>query len=139
MTSAFTDESVRRVVERAKDDFDRPRSYQVPQIRRDRRPLSSSERPSFAVRASCTSPTCRIVILGNMPHPLLRRLVVLIRAHVLAAERIHGDDTTVPVLASPKTISGRLWTYVRDDRPFGGAAGEHVARDRRRRWRRRDT
>jgi hypothetical protein len=46
----------------------------------------------------------------------------LIGAHVFAAERIHGDDTTVPVLASPKAITRRLWTYVRDDRPFGGAA-----------------
>ncbi len=33
---------------------------------------------------------------------------------------IHGDDTTVPVLAKGKTITGRLWTYVRDDRSFGG-------------------
>jgi hypothetical protein len=44
----------------------------------------------------------------------------LIRRHVLAAERLHGDDTTVPVLAKGKTITGRLWAYVRDDRPFGG-------------------
>ena len=43
----------------------------------------------------------------------------LIRQHVLAAERLHGDDTTVPVLAKDKTITGRLWAYVRDDRPFG--------------------
>ena len=48
----------------------------------------------------------------------------LIRSHVLAAERLHGDDTTVPVLAKGKTITGRLWAYVRDDRPFGqGEAG----------------
>jgi len=64
----------------------------------------------------------------------LMPLLVLIRAHVLAAERIHGDDTTVPVLASPKTITGRLWTYVRDDRPFGGAAAPaamfYYSRDR---------
>ena len=40
---------------------------------------------------------------------------------MFAAERIHGDDTTVPVLAKVKTRTGRLWTYVRDDRPFGGA------------------
>ena len=39
---------------------------------------------------------------------------------MLAAERIHGDDTTVPVLAKNKTNIGRLWTYVRDVRPFGG-------------------
>ena len=42
--------------------------------------------------------------------------------HVFAAERIHGDDTTVPVLAKIKTRTGRIWTYVRDDRPFGGVA-----------------
>ena len=52
----------------------------------------------------------------------LSPLVALIRDHVLAAERIHGDDTTVPVLAKGKTVTGRLWTYVRDDRPYGGTA-----------------
>ena len=51
----------------------------------------------------------------------LKPLYELIKAHVLAAERIHGDDTTVPVLAKVKTRTGRIWTYVRDDRPFGGA------------------
>jgi transposase len=50
----------------------------------------------------------------------LMPLVEAIRAHVFAAERIHADDTTVPVLAKGKTRIGRLWTYVRDDRPFGG-------------------
>ena len=58
----------------------------------------------------------------------------MIQAHVLAGERIHGDDTTVPVLAKIKTIIGRLWTYVRDDRPFGGpappAAVFYYSRDR---------
>jgi transposase len=48
----------------------------------------------------------------------LRRLI---EAHVMAAERLHGDDTTVPVLAQGKTDTGRLWTYVRDDKPFSGA------------------
>src|SRR5712672_2484350 len=52
----------------------------------------------------------------------LRPLYELIKAHVFAAERIHGDDTTVPVLAKGKTRTGRIWTYVRDDRPFGGRA-----------------
>src|ERR1700722_518751 len=52
--------------------------------------------------------------------PLVERL----RAHVFAAERIHADDTTVPVLAKGKTRTGRLWTYVRDDRPFGGGPRE---------------
>ena len=65
----------------------------------------------------------------------LAPLVALIRAHVLAGERIHGDDTTVPVLAKNKTSTGRLWTYVRDDRPFGGpappAAVFHYSPDRR--------
>jgi hypothetical protein len=55
----------------------------------------------------------------------------LIEAHVLTAERLHGDDTTVPILAKGKTI----WTYVRDDRPFGGrappAALYYASRDRR--------
>jgi transposase len=64
----------------------------------------------------------------------LAPLVALIRAHVLGATRIHGDDTTVPVLAQGRTITGRLWTYVRDDRPFGGpappAALFHYSRDR---------
>ena len=53
---------------------------------------------------------------------ILAPLVELIRRHVLAGERIHGDDTTVPVLARSKTVTGRLWTYVRDDRPFAGPA-----------------
>src|SRR3712207_6379953 len=52
----------------------------------------------------------------------LAPLMALIDAHVLAAERLHGDDTTVPVLARGQTITGRVWTYVRDDRPFGGPA-----------------
>jgi transposase len=50
----------------------------------------------------------------------LRPLHALIERHVLAAERLHGDDTTVPILAKGKTETGRVWTYVRDDRPFGG-------------------
>ena len=62
----------------------------------------------------------------------LRRLV---EAHVMAAERLHGDDTTVPVLAEGKTDTGRCWIYVRDDRPFGGAGPPaaifHYSRDRR--------
>jgi transposase len=53
---------------------------------------------------------------------VLRPLHERLLAHVLAAERLHGDDTTVPVLAKGKTITGRCWTYVRDDRPFGGHA-----------------
>src|SRR6202023_1266784 len=66
---------------------------------------------------------------------VLQPLHALIEAHVLAAERLHGDDTTVPILAKGKTITGRIWTYVRDDRPFGGrappAALYYASRDRR--------
>ena len=66
---------------------------------------------------------------------VLQPLHALIEAHVLAAERLHGDDTTVPILAKGKTITGHIWTYVRDDRPFGGrappAALYYASRDRR--------
>ena len=62
--------------------------------------------------------------------PLFERL----QGHVMAAERLHGDDTTVPVLARGKTDIARLWTYVRDDRPFAGPAPPgavfHYSRDR---------
>lgn len=65
----------------------------------------------------------------------LKPIHSLIEAHVLAAERLHGDDTTVPILAKGKTDTGRIWTYVRDDRPFGGlsppAALYYASRDRR--------
>jgi transposase len=65
----------------------------------------------------------------------LKPLHSLIEAHVLAAERLHGDDTTVPILAKGKTDTGRIWTYVRDDRPFAGlsppAAIYYASRDRR--------
>jgi transposase len=51
---------------------------------------------------------------------LLDPVAAAIRRHVFAAEKIHGDDTTVPVLAPGlgRTATGRLWVYVRDDRPF---------------------
>jgi transposase len=65
---------------------------------------------------------------------VLRPLADLIGAHVFAAARIHGDDTPVPLLAKGKTVQARLWTYVRDDRPFGGldppAAVYFFSRDR---------
>ena len=50
----------------------------------------------------------------------LEPIVSRVRDHVLAAERIHADDTTVKVLAKTKCKTGRIWVYVRDDRPFGG-------------------
>ncbi|HEU4927457.1 MAG TPA: IS66 family transposase [Vicinamibacterales bacterium] len=49
-----------------------------------------------------------------------------IRDHVHAAERLHVDDTTVPVLAKNKCRTGRLWAHVRDDRPFAGKAAPAV-------------
>lgn len=71
----------------------------------------------------------------------LEPLIDAIRLHVMSADRIHADDTTVPVLAKMKTVTGRIWTYVRDDQPFGGSdppaalfyysrnrAGEHPQR-----------
>jgi len=58
----------------------------------------------------------------------------LIRDHVLGASRLHGDDTTVPLLAKGGTKTARLWTYVRDDRPFAGGAPPaalfHFSKDR---------
>ena len=54
---------------------------------------------------------------------LLAPLVEALRRHVLGAAKLHADDTPVPVLAPGlgKTKTGRLWTYVRDDRPAGDA------------------
>lgn len=52
---------------------------------------------------------------------LLTPLVEALRRHVMSATKLHADDTPVPVLApgNGKTKTGRLWTYVRDDRPAG--------------------
>ena len=59
----------------------------------------------------------------------------LIERHVLAAERLHGDDTTIRILAKGKCTTGRIWTYVRDDRSFAGpappAAAYYASSDRR--------
>ena len=72
--------------------------------------------------------------VGAACHALMP-LYRLIEAHVHDAARLHGDDTTVPVMARGKTDTARLWVYVRDDRPFGGsdppAALFHYSRDRR--------
>jgi transposase len=50
---------------------------------------------------------------------LLTPLVDALGRYVMAAEKLHADDTPVPVLdpGRGKTRTGRLWTYVRDDRP----------------------
>jgi transposase len=52
----------------------------------------------------------------------VKPLFLLLEAHGLAADRLHADDTTVPLLAKLKTSVARIWDYVRDDRPFGGTA-----------------
>jgi transposase len=59
---------------------------------------------------------------------LLEPLVEALRRHVTAAGKLHADDTPVPVLApgQGKTKTGRLWTYVRDDRPAGDTAAPAV-------------
>jgi transposase len=58
----------------------------------------------------------------------LKPLIAEVAAHVFAGDKIHGDDTPVPVLApgTGKTATGRLWAYVRDDRPFASAAAPAV-------------
>ena len=53
---------------------------------------------------------------------LLRPIYEVIRNHVFAGDRVHGDETPVPVLAKHQCRKGRLWTYVRDDKPFAGPA-----------------
>jgi transposase len=55
---------------------------------------------------------------------LLEPLAAAIGRYVLDAEKVHGDDTPVPVLdpGRGRTKTGRLWTYVRDDRPAGSRA-----------------
>jgi len=96
-----------------------PLNRQVERYAREGVPISLST-AADAVGASCS-------VLA----PLLSRL----EAHVMAAERLHGDDTTVPVLALGKCDVGRCWVYVRDDRPFGGqappAAMFYYSRDRK--------
>ena len=59
---------------------------------------------------------------------LLRPLIEAVGLHVMAACRVHADDTTVPVLSpgNGKTRTGRLWCYARDDHPFGGTAPKAV-------------
>jgi transposase len=59
---------------------------------------------------------------------LLAPLTEALRAHVFAAEVVHGDDTPIPVLAPGrgKTKTGRFWTYVRDERPAAGQVAPAV-------------
>jgi transposase len=59
---------------------------------------------------------------------VLAPLVEAVRRYVLEASKLHGDDIPVPVLApgNGQTKTGRLWTYVRDDRPAGDSAAPAV-------------
>ncbi|WP_173984721.1 IS66 family transposase [Magnetospirillum sp. SS-4] len=54
---------------------------------------------------------------------LLKPLAGAVERHILAADKLHADDTPVPVLApgTGKTKTGRLWVYLRDERPHGGS------------------
>ena len=65
--------------------------------------------------------------VGGSAH-LLQPLVEAVRRYVMAASKLHADDTPVPVLSpgNGKTKTGRLWTYVRDDRPAGDSASPAV-------------
>jgi hypothetical protein len=96
-----------------------PLNRQAERYAREDVPISLSTLAD-AVGSSCTA-----------LDPVLKR----VEAHVMAAERLHGDDTTVPVLAKGKTDTGRCWVYFRDDKPFGGtsppAAMFYYSRDRR--------
>jgi transposase len=68
---------------------------------------------------------------------LLRPLIDALEHHVMAGDRLYADDTTVPVLApgSGRTKTGRLWAYLRDERPFASvippAVRYHYTPDRR--------
>lgn len=61
---------------------------------------------------------------GGQTARLTRLLIKAVGRHVMTAERLHADDTTVPILelGRGRTKTGRLWCDVRDDRPFGGRA-----------------
>ena len=119
-----------------------------PDCARARQSKTPGPRPIRQVRPCICRPTGRVLYaregtnldvstladwVGAAPATLMP-LVEAIRTHVFAAERIHADDTTVPVLAKGKTRTGRLWAYVRDDQPFAGpgppAAVFFYSRDR---------
>ncbi len=80
---------------------------------------------SLSTMADAVGASCKVL------EPLSR----LLEAHVMASERLHGDDTTVPVLALGTCDVARCWVYVKDDRPFGGsdppAAMFYYSRDRK--------
>jgi transposase len=75
-------------------------------------------------RSDIDLPRSTLADMVGQAAQLLRPLVDAVAKHVMAGKRVHADDTTVPVLAPGlgKTRTGRLWVYVRDDRPFAGPA-----------------
>ena len=85
------------------------------------RPASSTTLPWG--RISLRRPTQRnfVTLQVGACTVALKPLHDRIADHVLAAQRLHADDTPVPVLAKGKTATARAWVYVRDDTPFGGA------------------
>ncbi len=75
-----------------------------------------------STRAKASTSTARPWPAGSgATSELLTPLVEAVRGHVMAATKLHADDTPVPVLApgNGRTKTGRLWTYVRDDRASG--------------------
>ena len=80
-------------------------------------PLSASAWTSLPPALTWTWPSPAFVPAVRQPDTstaaptALTPLIAVIRTHVLSAERLHGDDTTVPVLARGKTITGRLWVW----------------------------
>ncbi len=79
-------------------------------------------RQASVMRSKVRRSLCRPWLMRSAPFaPRSSLCAFLIEEHVLSAERLHGDDTIVPVLAKGKTDTGRCWVYVRDDAPFGGA------------------
>jgi Transposase IS66 family len=85
------------------------------------RPRYGRITPDAGKKAGTVGEVPAIVMATGRAHsltPIFKRL----EAYALSAERLHGDDTTVPVLAKCKTVIGRIWVYGRDDKPFGGQA-----------------
>ena len=89
------------------------------EVRRSSAAVSGSRRSTPARASRSRAP--RMAGWVGAPAICLRPLVDAIQKHVLAGRKLHADDTPMPVLApgNGKTKTGRLWTYVRDDRPAG--------------------
>src|ERR1700738_4216307 len=74
-------------------------------------------------RAGVNLETSALSGWGGATAAALQPLIDALAAEVMASDTLHVDDTPVPVLApgTGKTKTGRLWTYVRDERPFTGS------------------